>query len=386
MGIKQLFSLLEARAPGCYRVVSLKIYTSQTLAFDASKVLYQFTIATTNARESGVFELTDAEGRPTGHLMGFAYKSLQLLESGVKPVWVFDGIPPEMKKRELRRRRALKEAAKEAETEAKEVGTAEDQLKYHTRAAKVTPEMAEDAKTLLRLMGFPVVTAPAEAEAQCVQLLKEKKVKGVVSDDMDCLTFGAETLIKGAGKKDAEIVELTLSDALKGLQLTMDEFIDMCILCGCDYCDTIGGVGPVNAYKLISEHKTLEKALEALKEENEARVAEGKEPKYTIPAKEDFDYELARELFKAPEVTKDIQDLSFGKPDEAGLREFLIEKKNFGAQKVEGILKRLAEAQKAKPQMSLEAFIGKPVKINPVSAKKKADPKKSTLAKKVKKF
>lgn len=42
------------------------------------------------------------------------------------------------------------------------------------------------------------------------------------------------------------------------------QFIDMCILCGCDYCGTIRGIGPKSAYKLIQQHSTLEKVLAAL--------------------------------------------------------------------------------------------------------------------------
>jgi hypothetical protein len=46
--------------------------------------------------------------------------------------------------------------------------------------------------------------------------------------------------------------------------LLQEQFIDMCILCGCDYCATIRGIGPKSALKLIMEHKTLEKAIASL--------------------------------------------------------------------------------------------------------------------------
>jgi flap endonuclease-1 len=55
--------------------------------------------------------MTDKEGNSTGHLMGFIYKSLMFLEMGIKPVWIFDGIPPEEKKRELKKRKAIKNIA-----------------------------------------------------------------------------------------------------------------------------------------------------------------------------------------------------------------------------------------------------------------------------------
>ena len=50
-----------------------------------------------------------------------------------------------------------------------------------------------------------------------------------------------------------------------------DQFVDLCILLGCDYCDycdyceEIRGTGPKNAIRLIQEHKSIE---EIVKKEN----------------------------------------------------------------------------------------------------------------------
>lgn len=71
--------------------------------------------------------------------------------------------------------------------------------------------------------------------------------------------------------------------------LVCDQFVDLCILCGCDYCDTIRGIGPKTAVKLMQKHGSLEKVLENL------------DSKYTIP--ENFDFNQARELFLRHEVT-----------------------------------------------------------------------------------
>ena len=46
--------------------------------------------------------------------------------------------------------------------------------------------------------------------------------------------------------------------------LLQEQFIDICILCGCDYAGTIRGIGPKRALQLVKEHKTLEKVLESL--------------------------------------------------------------------------------------------------------------------------
>lgn len=41
------------------------------------------------------------------------------------------------------------------------------------------------------------------------------------------------------------------------LELTNEEFIDMCILSGCDYASKIEGIGPVKALKFIKEYHSI---------------------------------------------------------------------------------------------------------------------------------
>lgn len=129
---------------------------------------------------------------------------------------------------------------------------------------------------------------------------------------------------------------------LDQFEMTMAEFIDLCIMCGCDYTKTIGGVGPVRAFNLIKEHSTIEKVLEKLEQDAES----GKKSKYVIPA--DFKYKESRELFVNPEVISDKAELEallkWNKPDEEGLKAFLVNEKGFTEQKVESGLAKLAKA------------------------------------------
>lgn len=115
-------------------------------------------------------------------------------------------------------------------------------------------------------MGIPAFKAKAEAEAECVNMLKKGIVDCVGSDDMDCLTFGCSTLIKGIRTKKDPVFEIVLEKVLKGFGFNMDEFIDFCILSGCDYLGTIPKVGPTTAFKFITEHRSIEKVLEFMKE------------------------------------------------------------------------------------------------------------------------
>lgn len=114
---------------------------------------------------------------------------------------------------------------------------------------------------------------------------------------MDALTFATPILLRNLNSKKEPIVEINYDIMLTELKLSHNEFVDLCILCGCDYLSRIEGVGPVNAFKLITEHRTLEKVLSHIEEVNESNT---KKAKYTIP--KSYDFLSARDLFNAPDV------------------------------------------------------------------------------------
>jgi 5''-3'' exonuclease (including N-terminal domain of PolI) len=54
--------------------------------------------------------------------MGTFYRTIRLVENGIKPVYVFDGKPPEMKSGELSKRAERREEAQKALEKAEEAG------------------------------------------------------------------------------------------------------------------------------------------------------------------------------------------------------------------------------------------------------------------------
>lgn len=129
--------------------------------------LYQFLIA---IRSEGA-QLTALDGSTTSHLMGIFYRTIRLVENGIKPVYVFDGAPPEMKSSELVKRQERREEAEKALAKATEVGDQAEINKFNRRLIKVTKEHVHEAKELLTLMGIPYIEAPGEAEAQCAAMV-----------------------------------------------------------------------------------------------------------------------------------------------------------------------------------------------------------------------
>lgn len=160
----------------------------------------------------------------SSHLLGIFNRSIRLLENGIKPVYVFDGKPPNIKSDELKKRREKREEAQKQLEKASEAGNANDIEKYKRRSLFVTREHNAEVKELLRLMGIPCIDAPSEAEAQCAAMTKAGKVYATATEDMDALAFGSRILLTGfkANHNDA-IHEYHYDEILAEMEFTREE-------------------------------------------------------------------------------------------------------------------------------------------------------------------
>jgi len=363
MGIKRLMNLLKEKCPKSIRSVPLSNYTGQIFALDASMAMYQFLISTQTIKTAGfsIAELRDEEGNLTGHLLGLLNRTLMLMEHGIRPVWVFDGKPPEAKMNTLRGRKEVKDNAEKEKDEAKDQGDMEKALKFANQTIRIDQKMTDDAKKLISLLGIPVIEAPSEAEATCSILAKDKKVFAAATEDMDTLCFGCPILIRELSGKEENIIEIKLDEVLSGLGLTMDEFVDLCILCGCDYCERIEGIGCIKAYQLIKEYKTIENVIDYTEKYNK----DDSHKKKLTYNKENFDYVTARELFKKPEVVDTSKvEFNFTSPNVEGLKQFLVKEKNFSETRIDNAIKRLGNAKSKASQSRLDSFFSFKPKTN----------------------
>ena len=160
--------------------------------------------------------------------------------------------------------------------------------------------------------------------------------------------------------------------------MNQDEFVDLCILCGCDYTHSIGGMGPVTAFKFLKDNGDIEGVLKKVQELNEDP---DKKKKFMIP--ENFLYKESRELFKNPDVIRDRELLEkqivFDKPDEIVMKEWLINEKGFAENKVFNGLERLKKSSGKKNQTRLDCFFKAGAMIS--SCKKVEAPKGKGAAK-----
>ncbi len=300
----------------------------KTVAVDASNVIFQF-ISSIRQRDGTL--LMDNNGDVTSHLVGMFSRVPNLMQKGIKPVFVFDGKAPELKRKTHEIRRERKEKAKEKYMEAAVLEDEEGMGKYSRQFARVNKEMFEESKVLLKALGLPVVQALSEAEAQCAYMAKKKVVWGSASQDYDSLLFGAPRLLLNltlsqkrriVGGKTVFISPyiIDLKEILEKLELNQDELIVLGVLVGTDFNPGgVKGIGPKKALKLVQSGKKFDAIFSELET--------------------NFNWKEIFDTFKNIPV-EDVS-LKFGEVDEEKVKELLVEKHDFALSRVESTLDKL---------------------------------------------
>lgn len=318
------------------------------IAIDAFNTLYAF-LSIIRDRMTGE-ALRDSKGRVTSHLSGLFYRTSNLLEAGIKPVFVFDGKPPEFKKKTIEERQRIREEAKKKWEEAVKRG--ERAITYAQAASSLNDEMIKDSKKLLDFMGVPWVQAKSEGEFQCAHMCKRGDVWSSGSQDYDSLLVGSPRLIRNLSitgrrkmpRKEVyieikpEIIEL--DQVLSGLGITQNQLIMVGILVGTDYNPGPKGIGPKTALKIVKECKNLDDILARVKWEAET------------DAEEVFNF------FSNPPVTEEYEMLWRG-PDADKLIGFMADEHDFSRERVDKIIEKLQKPFTAGRQASLKGWLSK---------------------------
>ena len=142
-------------------------------------------------------------------------------------------------------------------------------------------------------------------------------------------------------KKD-KIVEISREKMLDSMQMDHSEFVDLCILLGCDYCETLKGIGMKRAVELIKKYRSIESIASS--------------GKYTIP--DGWKYRDVHELFMSTETDKKIE-FATKKHDSDGLHTFLVVQNGFSAEKVDSVIARLDKVTKVDRQKTIAAYMKK---------------------------
>lgn len=311
MGVKGLHKFLKTHAPNSITEKDFISYYGSVQAVDMSIIIYKFIIAIRNTGS----DLTRPDGKMVSHIHGVFHKIISLLRYGIFPVPIFDGKPPDIKSSTIKERRNVKHNAIE---KLKDTNISdEERIRLYKRTAYVTDEHIGDIKKLLSLMGIRYIQAPEEADSQCAALNISGKVDGVVSEDMDTLTFGAPKMIRNFSNK-SKVEEIDLDTVLTELDLTHSQFIDICIIFGSGYCKPIKGIGTIQIYNKYKSAGSMENFLKSIS------------GKCSIPS----DFEQTWRKVKSYYTTAKVRDptsvkIVWDTPDREGLIDFMCNENSF---------------------------------------------------------
>ena len=206
--------------------IPLKFLKNKKIAVDISIYLYKF------AEDDRLIE------HMTHLIERFKYYK-------ITPIFVFDGKPPEEKKKLLNDRylkkiqseKEYKELEKETKIENKEINK-EIQQKLDSLKKKcifIKKEQTNSIKELISSKGGIYIQYTNEADELCAWLTKEKKVWGCLSEDMDLFVYGCSRVYRSLNLLNDTVVCYQTKNILNTLNVTSEEFKEICVLSGTDY-------------------------------------------------------------------------------------------------------------------------------------------------------
>ena len=325
----------------------------KTVCVDAYNMLYQFL---STIRQLDGTPLMDNKKRITSHLSGIFYRNVNLITEGIKLVYVFDGKPPALKISTHKLREEGRDIAKERYEKAKENEDIDRMRRYSSQLVRLDEDMIRESKELLEAMGIAVIQAPSEGEAQASYLNKiNSDIYATISQDYDCLLFGAPRLIRNLGlarrrktfsgwiEINPELIEL--EKVLNFLEINLDQLICLGILVGTDYNPKgLLGIGPKKALEIVKKYRQPVLIFKNIEEQI-----------MSLPEEDRFDWKEIFELFHKPEVVR--AEINFGKINEEKIKKILVEEHDFSEERVNKQLEKLRELKEKKKQKGLSGWM-----------------------------
>ena len=315
--------------------IELDSLAGKRVGVDAFLTAFQFLTTIRDRSPQGDGGPLKAEnGKVVSHLMGFLNRTTMLLSKGIKPVFIFDGKSPDLKADELATRRARREESRKIHEEALAAGDFALAQKMAQRIMHYSPEMVQETKQLLDLLGVPWVDAKAEGEGQAAVMAALGQLDAVATQDWDALRYGTPILIRNmmtdGTKQHGRLVhaqKINLEELLQEHELSKSQLIDLAIMIGTDFHPGIRGIGPKTGLKLIKLHGTIEEICSVKDKEVPERLDEIREIFHNHPSNE-----------------VDAKSLEPGTIDLAGLKQFLQVERQFSQRRMDNALDKLRDA------------------------------------------
>lgn len=332
--------------------ISLDSLNGKIIAIDAFNTLYQFLAS---IRQEDGTPLMDFKGKITAHLSGLFYRTARLIENGIKPVFVFDGVAPAFKKKTRDARAKTKFEAEEKWRKALEEERFDDAKKFAQATSRLTEEMVIESKVLLDAIGIPHVQAPSEGEAQASMMVRRDIAYAAASQDYDSILFGSPRLVRNISitgrrrvpRQDTYILiepeEIIQKETLDAIGVSLEELIVMGLLIGTDFNVGVPKVGPKTALKIVKEHRTLKKVQEYVK------------TKYNYEFETNIEEVL--EFFLNPPYKEIDKKLVWGKVKPDKIEELLVKEHDFSTERVNSTVQKIITSFKEKGgQSKLESW------------------------------
>jgi 5'-3' exonuclease len=190
-----------------------------------------------------------------------------LMAKECKPVFVFDGSKMPLKDQERLKRLVSRNS--QMDRSAQKASAVLEALLDSNIEIVVPPVLSNPAEVFEGLLfptkkeydlllqalqseGFDCRVAVHEAEALCAHLTHTESAWCSLTEDTDALAFGSTRVVFKF--MTAEPIVIELEDCLQTLKFTHQQFIDLCAMFGCDFCDNVHRLGPVSAFSLLEKH------------------------------------------------------------------------------------------------------------------------------------
>lgn len=181
-----------------------------------------------------------------------------LLSHNIKPILVFDGQHLPAKAATESKRRESRKDARKMGMELLREGKTDEARNYLRRCVDITHEMALQLIKVCRTMNVDCIVAPYEADAQLAYLNKIKIADYVITEDSDLVLFGCSNILFKLDLNGSCLLvegsKLHLTMGINPTRYSFNKFRYMCILSGCDYLNSLPGVGLARACKFILKY------------------------------------------------------------------------------------------------------------------------------------
>ena len=189
---------------------------------------------------------------------------LKFLSANIIPIYIFDGEAPveklnTIKKRKIKKKNILNKITllkKHLVTNLENKDAILKKIKHLERlCTTISSDLINNVKLLLNILRIQYFDSIGEADYTCCKLSKLNLVNACLTEDMDFLLLGSDIIINF--KKKGIVNYLDRKIILKNLNLTNDQFKELCIILGSDYHNFKIKLKPIDAYNNIKKYSNI---------------------------------------------------------------------------------------------------------------------------------